>query len=58
MPKSHAYLQIMTKEPAKFQFDWYKTMKSCTHKVPTICSQMPKSEKENNSKKTPDRKMK
>ena len=25
MPKSHAYLQTMTKEPAKFQIDQYKS---------------------------------
>ena len=49
-PKPQAHVQTMTKEPAKFQIDPYKTcMESSSHKVPTICSQKPKSKKENNS---------
>ena len=31
MPKSRAYLQTMTKEPAKFQIDQYKTVWGVAH---------------------------
>ena len=57
MPKSHACLQTMTKESAKFQIDQSKTVWG--HKVPTICHQMPKSKKEKSSARwTPTEKQK
>ena len=31
MPKSHAHLKTMTKGPAKFQIDWYKTVGGLVH---------------------------
>ena len=31
MSKSHTYLQMMTKEPAKFQIDHYKTVWGNAH---------------------------
>ena len=31
MPKPHAHLQIMSKRPAKFLVDWYKTVRGAAH---------------------------
>ena len=36
MPKPHAHLQTMTKGPAKFQIDRYKTVGVAAHKVPSV----------------------
>ena len=53
MPKPHAYLQTMIKEPTKFQIDRYKSVWGVAHikyphPVPTICFQMPKSKNRSN----------
>ena len=48
IPKSNAYLQTLTQEPAKVRIDWYKPVLGFAQ-VATACRQMPKSIKRNNS---------